>query len=627
MQHNFGFTQSEWLPPTDLPDLSDAKIIAFDLETYDPQLKTTGPGWTTKNGHIIGIAVAVEGWKGYYPIRHENGFNWDRKRVLAWMKKLMQGDALKVAHNALYDVGWLYAEGIEVKGPIVDTMIMAPIINENKFSYALGAVGKDMLNEYKNEALLKQAAIEFGIDPKNEMYKLPAIFVGTYAEQDADLTLRLYQHMRPIMEKESLLSVYKLEMDLLPIIFEMTKKGVRVDVEKAERYKKSFKNTEKKILDSILEDTGIAVDVWAANSVAQVFDKLKIKYPRTEKTQAPSFTKDFLLHHKHPIAQKIQSAREFNKVQSTFIDTIVKHGSTGRIHASIHQMRDGMSGTVSGRFSYSNPNLQQLPSRNKEIKKQIRGLFLPEEGETWGSFDYSQQEPRLVTHFAHKLNCEKDFSAKASINRVMEEYHKNADADFHTIVAEIADIERHQAKKINLGLFYGMGVNKLSNELQVDVNAAKEILSEYNDKVPFVKELTKRVSNYANSEGYVSTIKGRKCRFELWEPTTFGVFKALPKDQAELKYGKHHHLKRAGTYKALNRLIQGSAADQTKQAMIELYKENLIPLIQIHDELTLSFDGSKETKNKIMEIMENALPLSVPSKVDCDLGKSWGDAT
>ena len=160
-----------------------------------------------------------------------------------------------------------------------------------------------------------------------------------------------------------------------------------------------------------------------------------------------------------------------------------------------------------------------------------------------------------------------------------------------------------------------------------NVDVAKEILKEYNSKVPFVKELTKRVSNFANSEGYVSTIKGRKCRFELWEPTTFGVFKALPEDQAKLKYGKHHILQRAGTYKALNRLIQGSAADQTKQAMIELYKENLIPLIQIHDELTLSFNGEEKTKNKIMELMTHAVKLTVPSKVDCDLGKSWGDAT
>ncbi len=620
MQHNFGFTQSEWIPPHDLPDLSDAKVIAFDLETYDPELKTSGPGWTKKRGHIIGVAVAVDGWKGYYPIRHENGFNWDRRRVMAWFKKLMQNNAIKVAHNALYDLGWLYAEGIDVKGPIVDTMIMAPIINENKFSYALNAVGKDMLGEYKDENLLKQAAIEFGVNPKTEMYKLPAIFVGTYAEQDADLTLRLYHHMRPIIEKESLKSVYKLEMDLVPIIFEMIKKGVRVDVEKATSHKKSFKNTEKKILDEILADSGIAVDVWAAASVAKVFDKLKIKYPRTEKTNSPSFTKDFLLHHKHPIAKKIQSAREFNKVQSTFLDTIIHHGSTGRIHASIHQMRDGQSGTVSGRLSYSNPNLQQLPSRNKEIKKQIRGLFLPDEGETWGSFDYSQQEPRIASHYAFKLGCQGSQS-------IVEEYQKNPNADFHNIVADIAEIERDQAKTINLGLFYGMGVNKLSNELQVDVTVAKEILSAYNSRVPFVKDLATRVSNYANSEGYVSTLKGRKCRFELWEPTTFGVFKALPKDQAEIKYGKHHHLQRAGTYKALNRLIQGSAADQTKQAMIELYKEGLTPLIQIHDELTLSFDGSEETKNKIMEIMQNCISLSVPSKVDCDVGKSWGEAT
>tara|TARA_R110000824_G_scaffold8858_5_gene40240 strand:+ start:60 stop:1925 length:1866 start_codon:yes stop_codon:yes gene_type:complete len=619
-QNNFGFVQSEWVPPETLPDLSDEKIIAFDVETKDPNIQKIGPGWTRNDGHIIGIAVAVKGWKGYYPIRHENGFNWDAKRVLKWTKDLMKTDSIKVAHNAVYDLGWLHAEGIQVNGKVMDTMIMAPLINENKFSYALNAVGKDMLNITKNETMLKEAAAEFGVNPKNEMYKLPAIFVGNYAEHDADLTLQLYEHMKPVIEKESLTTVFELESELLPCIFEMTKRGVRVDVEQAQRYKKTFKNSEKKILGEILEDTGLAVEVWAAESVAKVFDKLKIKYPRTEKTQAPSFTKGFLQNHAHPIAQKIQNVRELNKVQTTFLDTIIKYEHKERIYADIHQLRDGVAGTVSGRFSYSNPNLQQLPAKNPEIKKQIRGLFLPEENEIWGSFDYSQQEPRLVSHYADKINLE-------GTKKIVEEYNKDADTDFHGMLASIAGIDRSQAKTINLGLFYGMGVNKLSNELQVEKSVAKEILGEYNSRVPFVKELATRVMSYANKKGYISTLKGRKCRFDLWEPTTFGVFKALPRSLAEQEYGAHHHLKRAGTYKALNRLIQGSAADQTKQAMIDLYKENLIPLIQIHDELTLSFDGSEETKKKIISIMENCVDLVVPSKVDCEIGKSWGDAT
>jgi len=619
-QNNFGFVQSEWVPPETLPDLSDEKVIAVDVETKDPNIQKIGPGWTRNDGHIIGIAVAVKGWKGYYPIRHENGFNWDAKRVLKWTKDLMKTDSIKVAHNAVYDLGWLHAEGIQVNGKVMDTMIMAPLINENKFSYALNAVGKDMLNITKNETMLKEAAAEFGVNPKNEMYKLPAIFVGNYAEHDADLTLQLYEHMKPVIEKESLTTVFELESELLPCIFEMTKRGVRVDVEQAQRYKKTFKNSEKKILGEILEDTGLAVEVWAAESVAKVFDKLKIKYPRTEKTQAPSFTKGFLQNHAHPIAQKIQNVRELNKVQTTFLDTIIKYEHKERIYADIHQLRDGVAGTVSGRFSYSNPNLQQLPAKNPEIKKQIRGLFLPEENEVWGSFDYSQQEPRLVSHYADKINLE-------GTKKIVEEYNKDADTDFHGMLASIAGIDRSQAKTINLGLFYGMGVNKLSNELQVEKSVAKEILGEYNSRVPFVKELATRVMSYANKKGYISTLKGRKCRFDLWEPTTFGVFKALPRSLAEQEYGAHHHLKRAGTYKALNRLIQGSAADQTKQAMIDLYKENLIPLIQIHDELTLSFDGSEETKKKIISIMENCVDLVVPSKVDCEIGKSWGDAT
>ena len=568
MQTNFFSPQSEWLPPKNFPDLSDAKEIAFDLETKDTQLKTRGPGWMTNNGHIIGVAVAVDGWKGYYPIRHENGFNFDPGRVLKWTAKTLSTDAIKIAHNAVYDLGWLHAEGIKVNGPIVDTMSMATILNENKFSYALNSVGKDLLNEIKDESKLKQAAIDFGVDPKNEMYKLPAIFVGDYAEQDADLTLRLYKTMRVMIDKESLSSVYKLEMQILPIVFEMMKRGVRVDVEQAHRYKKTFKNTEKKILDSIFKDTDIAVDIWAADSVAKVFDKLKIEYPRTEKTEKPSFTKDFLSKHEHPIAQKIVQAREFNKLQTTFLDTIFKHEKNNRIHASIHQLRDGVSGTVSGRFSYSNPNLQQLPSRNPEIKKKIRGLFLPEEGSVWGSFDYSQQEPRLATHYAFNLGCD-------GAEDVVNIYNKDPNADFHDIVSKIANISRTNAKTINLGLLYGMGVKKLAEELKFDKDLVKDFLAKFHKQIPFIKDLSNRVSQYANSTGYVATLKGRKCRFELWEPTSFGVFKALPYDQAKEKYGRHHALQRAGTYKALNRLIQGSAADQTKQAMVDLYNEGM----------------------------------------------------
>ena len=620
MQTNFFSPQSEWLPPKNFPDLSDAKEIAFDLETKDTQLKTRGPGWMTNNGHIIGVAVAVDGWKGYYPIRHENGFNFDPGRVLKWTAKTLSTDAIKIAHNAVYDLGWLHAEGIKVNGPIVDTMSMATILNENKFSYALNSVGKDLLNEIKDESKLKQAAIDFGVDPKNEMYKLSAIFVGDYAEQDADLTLRLYKTMRVMIDKESLSSVYKLETQILPIVFEMMKRGVRVDVEQAHRYKKTFKNTEKKILDSIFKDTDIAVDIWAADSVAKVFDKLKIEYPRTEKTEKPSFTKDFLSKHEHPIAQKIVQAREFNKLQTTFLDTIFKHEKNNRIHASIHQLRDGVSGTVSGRFSYSNPNLQQLPSRNPEIKKKIRGLFLPEEGSVWGSFDYSQQEPRLATHYAFNLGCD-------GAEDVVNIYNKDPNADFHDIVSKIANISRTNAKTINLGLLYGMGVKKLAEELKFDKDLVKEFLAKFHKQIPFIKDLSNRVSQYANSTGYVATLKGRKCRFELWEPTSFGVFKALPYDQAKEKYGRHHALQRAGTYKALNRLIQGSAADQTKQAMVDLYNEGMVPLVQIHDELTLSFDGKKETKNKIIDIMTNCVKLAVPSKVDCETGKSWGDAS
>ena len=605
--------QVEWLPPTEFPNLSKYDEIAIDLETKDPDLKTIGSGSVTGRGQIVGIAVAVQDWSGYYPIAHEGGGNMDKSMVIKWFQDVLNTEATKIFHNAMYDVCFIRAAGLKINGMIVDTMIAGSLVDENRFRYDLGSMGRDYIGRGKNEAVLAETAKEWGIDPKSEMYKLPAMYVGAYAEADAQLTLDLWQEMKKEIINQDIEDIFKLETELFPCLVDMRFLGVRVDTEAAYELKQKLLAEEKECLRIVQKETGVDTQIWAARSIAQVFEKLHLPFDRTEKTNSPSFTKNFLQNHPHPMVQKIARAREINKAHTTFIDTIIKHEHKGRIYAEINQLRSDSGGTVTGRFSYANPNLQQIPARNKELGPMIRSLFIPEQDCKWGVFDYSQQEPRLVVHYAALQNM-------YAVGDVLDAYN-DGDADFHKIVAEMANIPREQAKTINLGLFYGMGKNKLQAELGVNKETAEELFRQYHSRVPFVKQLMDSVMARAQDRGRIRTLLGRLCRFHLWEPNQFGIHKPLPHDAALAEHGPG--IRRAYTYKALNRLIQGSAADMTKKAMIDLHKEGITPHIQVHDELDISVE-SKEHSNKIKQIMEDVVTLEVPNKVDYESGPNWG---
>jgi DNA polymerase I-like protein with 3'-5' exonuclease and polymerase domains len=612
--------QKEWICPENYPDLKGYKYIAIDLETKDPDLKSRGSGAIIGNGNIVGIAVAVEGWSAYYPIAHEGGGNLDKDKVLNWIKQVCANDNVKIFHNAMYDVCWLRAAGVQINGHIVDTMVMSSLIDENRLSYTLNSISFEYLGEVKDEKALTEAAQSWGIDPKSEMYKLPAMYVGNYAEKDAKLTLELFKVLSREMQKQNLQNIFDIETQLFPCLTDMKFKGVRVDVEKARLLKQKLTSQEQEILLKIKQETGIEPQIWAARSIATVFDKLGLHYERTEKSSAPSFTKNFLQEHKHPIVQMIAKAREINKAHTTFIDTILKFTHKGRIHADINPIRSDQGGTVTGRFSYANPNLQQIPARNKELGPMIRSLFLPEINHKWGCFDYSQQEPRLVVHYAATTE---PICFDESVTKIVEEF-KNDSVDFHKTVAIMAGISRDQAKTINLGLFYGMGKAKLQAELGLNTKEETEVLfNQYHNNVPFVKELMNKTSQFAQTSGSIGTLLGRRCRFNKWEPATFGMHTAMSFEEAERTYGRGR-IRRAMTYKALNKLIQGSAADMTKKAMLDLYREGIIPHIQIHDELDISVIDDNQAK-KIVEIMEGAVTLAIPNKVDYESGETWGD--
>jgi DNA polymerase I-like protein with 3'-5' exonuclease and polymerase domains len=638
---------TEWLMPIEFPDLRNADEIAIDLETRDPDLKKKGSGSIVGNGEVVGIAVAVNGFKGYFPIAHEEGPNLDRKKTLEWLKDICESPATKIFHNAMYDVCWIRSLGIKINGLIIDTMIAASLIDENRFSYTLNTLSWHHLSEGKNETKLLEAAKERGLDPKADMWRLPAMEVGAYGEKDAELTLKLWHKLKKIIVEDDLQDIFNLETDLFPCLVDMRFLGVRVDVSKANQLKTALAVKEENLLQQIKIETGVDTQIWAAQSIATVFDKLKLSYSRTEKTDSPSFTKNFISNHENPVVNMVAEARKINKVRTTFIDTILSHEHNGRIHADINQIRSDDGGTVTGRFSYANPNLQQIPAKDPETGPLIRSLFIPEENCKWGAFDYSQQEPRLVAHYALKFSL-------PSVNKIADSYESDPSTDFHKIVAEMANIPRSQAKTINLGLFYGMGKAKLQGELGVSPEKAEELFTQYHSQASFVKQLMNKVMKAAEARGQIKTLLGRRCRFPKYEPILRGAdwgHYVPPEDDERMRelqemgphlkdfegnvitdkdgkpkknYWYQNSTRRAFTYKALNKLIQGSAADMTKKAMVELYKEGLLAHIQIHDELDFSIESESQAV-KIKQIMEQAVELEVPNKVDYESGPNWGE--
>jgi len=617
----WGKTDSDWSPPASLPDLTQYDRIAVDLETRDPNLTKLGPGWCRKDGYIIGIAVAAGDSSWYLPIKHDAG-NLPRSSVMAWMKKMMATPNIeKVMHNALYDLGWLRAEGIEVQGKIIDTMVAAPLLNENRRWYNLDSLARDYLSERKDEKILRSAAEEFGVNAKSDMYRLPSRYVGPYAEQDAAVTLRLWDRLRTDLVKDECTSIFELESSLVPVLLDMKTRGVRVDMDRAEQVKKELSGREQALLKEVKEETGIAIEPWVATSIAKAFDSVGIKYATTPNTGAPSFTKQFLANHEHPLAKKIVKIRELNKANTTFVETILEHSHNGRIHCDFNALRSDDGGTVTGRFSSSNPNLQQIPARDPEIKKMIRGLFIPEDGCKWGSFDYASQEPRWLAHYCATLT---GVDRHPQIDDVVKMYHEG-DADFHQMVADMAEIPRKEAKTVNLGIMYGMGKKKLANVLDITEDEATSLLNKYYERVPFVKGLADMTSRYASDRGVIRTWLGRKCRFDMWEPVSYTYNKPLPMEQAIKEYGGKGRIRRAFTYKALNRLIQGSSADQTKKAMTDCYSEGLCPMLTVHDELCFNIE-SQDQADRVVEIMSTCVPdLKVPFDVDAELGNNWGE--
>jgi DNA polymerase-1 len=631
--------ETGWKTPTDFPDLSRERVIAIDVETWDPELLEHGPGWARGVGHMVGVSIGVEsGHRWYFPMRHETEpeDNMDPAQVIRWLKDTLEDPRqAKVGANLAYDVGWLQHEGVNVKGALVDVQFAEALLDE-RAKVALDILGVKYLNTGKTSELMYEWLADwFGGNPtekqRKHIYRTPPRLCGPYAESDVDLPLRLAPILYQKMGEEGLLEVFEMECGLIYLLNAMRYAGVSVDIEKAEKLADSLSAQALVAQDKLNKTIGWEIDIGKKDQLEKAFNQLNIPYTRTKPTASypegqPSFTKAFLEGLVHPIGDIIREIRKCEKLKGTFVESYILNSHVnGKVYGQFHNMRGDEGGTRSGRFSSSTPNLQNLPSRDDIWAPMVRGIFIPDYGhEAWRKYDYSQIEYRCLIHDAVGMEGEK----------VRAMFNADPTIDYHDFIQALIKretgifIERKPIKNINFGLIYGMGVPALAAAIGLSLKDGKALVKEYHRGVPFASATMDYYTEIAKNTGVIETIMGRKSRFDLWEPTQWNSDSiALPLQQAITSYGQ---IRRAYTHKALNRRLQGSAADMMKLAMYRCWKDGIfdvtgVPRLTVHDELDFSDPGGKdEAFREMQHIMETALPLKIPIKADGEIGPDWG---
>jgi DNA polymerase I-like protein with 3'-5' exonuclease and polymerase domains len=643
---------SKWTAPTELPDLRRVKRVALDRECRDDGLASgRGPGWAYGAGHVCGTSIA---WReggvlrsAYFPLRHPDGENFDPERMGEWERDHDAAGVEFVMQNAPYDVGWGFADlGVPCPRRVHDTTCMAYVVDENRLSYQLDHLCRWRGLPGKDEDVLREAAAAYGWTGdavKAHIHQLPARMVGQYAETDAVRTLQFCESVEPELHAQGVWDAYMLEMDLLPVVHEMRRRGIRVNLEQAERARRTFEAKAEAAFAELREHLGttlVGIDELRSNDwMDRVFTDQKVSFPKDFKGRG-SFDKRWMSRHPHWLPRLCVAAKGYHEAAEKFVQNyIVGFSHRGRLHASVNQFKseDGY-GTKTYRFSYSDPPLQQMPARDEVASAEIRGIFEAEPGERWGKNDYSQQEYRLIVHYA-VLN-ELDRAQEAA-----QQYIDDPKTDFHSMVAEMTGLDRKPAKDTNFAKSYGAGIPKFAAMINKPLAEAERIMRQYDEKLPFNAQLFQKCQKLAEQRGYMVLLDGARIHYDNWEPTWLSKEErsagyapgsphkmnpcSLEEARARLQTEGHpwfqKRLRRADCRKAMNSLIQGGAARQTKLAMRAIYREGLVPLLQMHDELNFSFK-SKRDAEKVVVIMRDVVKLRVPMMVDAGYGPSWGAA-
>lgn len=614
-------TGGSWLEPVNKPEPAEKKqpivrqpketIAAIDIETSDPHLKQWGPGSIRKDGYIIGIGI-------YCPEMEIASFF----RPEDPMVKQILGDEsiVKVLHNGVYDLDWIEnGHGIEVRGRCEDTMTRETLLDSYAYSYSLDACCQRRGVEGKNKADTIDAwytANGFKGKAIENLDKIPFDIVGKYCVQDCKATYDLYFAQQPLLEEQNLLRANDIECRLYPLLMDMKRNGIRVDMSKLfglmdqleEEYETGVKEMEQKY--------GFAPETLSLNSAKDIekmwrAEHLPIEYTATGK---PSFAAAVLEDCPHPLAEKIQHLRGLTKTLA-FLNSWVDYAIDGHIHPCFYPAKRDDAGTVTGRWSSGDPNVQQAPARAEKHGKEIRSLFIPEDGCILGAFDYKQIEYRVFIHFAEGPGADE---ARA-------EFHKH-DVDYHWMVQTMMgwatgdkdkDKEyRHITKNLNFGSIYCMGARSFAKKFKRPllkahpdadpdnlVPLADSLMKMYKKKIPFVDPTCRSIINTGERRGYVRTLSGRRQR--------------MPLD--------------GGSYKLVNYLIQGSAADLLKKGLVDAWDAGVFKVLklhaQIHDEIVFSIPKTREGYEaccKLYECMAHSYDLRIPIGVDTEIGPDWG---
>lgn len=642
-----------WKPPRDLPNLFHARVLGIDTETFDPELKTHGPGWGRGVGHIVGFSLATDdGYSYYLPIRHEvqREFNLDPETVIRYMRDLMARPMPKVGHSLTYDIGWMGEEDIHVAGKLHDVAYAEALLFDTARSYTLDSVGRRWIGEGKTEdELYAWLARAYGGKPVRKdqagnIYRSPPALAGPYAEVDAEIPIRVFPKQWKALADANLLRVYNLEVALIPVLIGMRKRGLPISRTKAEEVKGILQGKLDAAQMELNKEASFEVGVYTDKDLTRLFDSKGIDYPRTKKGN-PSFRKEWLANHPHPVGKKVQNVRRYDKALSTFVqNAILDKEKNGKLYPSFHPLRGEDGGAVSGRYSSSMPNAQQIPARDKELAPLLRSIFVPEDGfPSWIKQDLSQIEYRFFAHFSGD-------------QRLITQY-QDPKTDYHHIVSGFLGhkMPRKPIKNFNFMKLFGGGIDKTIfmlhgefNKQQVEelllsligeipkgdpyIRLAHVFTDMYEENFPAASESLKRDMDLADRYGEIRTILGRRSTFDLWERAqrSKGDKIALPYEKA-VKFWGQYSIQRAFCYAALNRRLQGSAADLLKKGMLKAYEEGIFdiigfPHVTVHDELDNSYHPDlKPWFLKLQLAIENAIRLRVPVMLGAEIGTNWGD--
>lgn len=575
-----------------------SKISATDFFCFDTETTSIN----TFSADLVGMSFSWTEGESYFVLLPED--KTEAQNIVDKFKNVFSNENIsKIGQNMKFDIMMLSHYGVDVKGQLYDTMI-AHYLLQPEAKHNMDILAEHYLG-YKTVTYEEMAKGDNGkLKPLRQVDKC---VLSDYAAEDADITLKLWHKLKPLLEKEQLFDLFiNVEMPLMRVLVRMELAGVRVDVQKLSELSVSMNKKMQQIEQEIYKEAGYEFNISSPRQVGElIYDKLKLDdKPKKTKTGQYSTTEEVLVSFKgkSPVIDKILDYRAYKKLISTYIDALPKmvNSQTGNIHCSYNQ-----TVTATGRLSSSDPNLQNIPVRD-ELGRDIRKTFIPEDGCVFVSADYSQIELRVLAHLSQ------DPSLVDAFNNHLDIHADTASKIYGVPLSEVTKDMRRKAKTANFGIIYGISAFGLSQRLSIPRDEAKQLIDGYFEQYPKVKEFIDKSIQFTRENGYAKTMLNRK--------------RYIPEITSS-----NGNIRGFGERNAVNAPIQGTAADIIKIAMINIMREfdklNIRSkmTMQVHDELNFSvYPEELETVKKIIvEQMEGAMHLLVPLEVDCGVGDDW----